>query len=133
MEQDKAHKATSPDKYNIVMPETTDRVLCLRIEKTISPEGYTENFLPRLQAMIDKHGGIRLLVHFKEHKGWEAEAALMDMAGTLEFGPKVIRFAMVNPPKKDMLRHNVNKSMVAGETRIFATEELADALQWVGA
>lgn len=132
MKQENSNKENNnTHKYNIVMPETDDRVLCLRIEKPISPEGYSENFAPRIRAMIKQHGGIRLLIHFKAYQGWEAEAALMDMAGTAEFGQKVIKFAMVNPPKKEMLRHNVNKPLITGETRTFTDDELAQALTWV--
>lgn len=132
MKQENSNKENSnTHKYNIVMPETDERVLCLRIEKPISPEGYSENFAPRIRAMIEKHGGIRLLIHFKAYQGWEAEAALMDMAGVAEFGQKVIKFAMVNPPKKELLRHNVNKPLITGEARTFTDDELAQALAWV--
>jgi hypothetical protein len=132
MAQDNTNKENNNiNKYNIVMPETDDRVLCLRVEKPISPEGYSENFAPRIRAMIEKHGGIRLLVYFCAYKGWEAEAALMNMGGLVEFGPKVIKFAMVNPPKKELVRHNVNKPLMAGETRTFEESELAEALAWV--
>ena len=121
------------NKYNIVMPETNDRVLCLQVEKPISPEGYSENFVPRIRAMLEKHGGIRLLVYYKEHKGWEAQAALMEMGGVAEFGSRVVKFALVNPPKRDMLRYNVQKPLISGETRVFEEDALADALEWVKA
>ena len=134
MTQDKTNKENNNiQKYNIVMPETDDRVLCLRVEKPISPEGYAENFAPRIRAMIEKHKGIRLLVHYKAYQGWEAEAALMEMGGVSEFGGKVIKFAMVNPPKREMLRYNVHKPLINGEIRVFKDDELDDAVRWVKA
>lgn len=134
MTQENSNKEKSnADKYNPIMPESDDRVLCIRVEKPISSEGYSENFTPRIRAMIEKHGGIRFLIHFKEYQGWEAEAALMDMAGLVEFGPKVIKFAMVNPPKTEMLRYNVKKPLLSGEARTFEERELAEAIAWVKA
>jgi hypothetical protein len=132
MSQDKTNTDNNHiQKYNIVMPETDDRVLCMRVEKPISAEGYSENFAPRVRAMIKKHGGIRLLVHYKTYKGWEAEAALMEMGGVAEFGSKVIKFALVNPPKREILRYNVHKPLINGEARVFEDSELDDAISWV--
>jgi len=134
MSQDKTNKENSNiEKYNIVMPETDDRVLCLCVEKPISPEGYSENFTPRIRTMIEKHGGIRLLVHYKAYQGWEAEAALMEMGGVADFGAKVIKFALVNPPKREMLRYNVHKPLISGEIRIFEDSALDEAIRWVKA
>jgi hypothetical protein len=119
------------DKYNIIMPETTDRVLCIRVEKPISGAGYAGNFAPRIHTMLKLYGGIRLLVYYKEYHGWEAEAALMDMGGLAEFGNKVVKFAMVNPPKRELVRLNVKKSLLSGENKVFDEKDLAEALRWV--
>ncbi len=55
----------------------------------------------------------------------------MDMGGLAEFGGKVIRYALVNPPKREILRLNVNKPILSGENKVFAEKDLAEALRWV--
>ena len=70
-------------------------------------------------------------MYYKEYHGWEAEAALMDMGGLAEFGGKVIKFAMVNPPKRELVRLNVKKSLLSGENMVFDEKDLDEALRWV--
>lgn len=119
------------EKYNIIMPESDDRTLCLRIEKLMSADGYHGNFIPRADAIIAAHGELRLLVHFKSYKGWDSEAARSSFGDTAIYGPKVIKFAMVNPPPTEMLRYKVQTPLFRGEIKIFSEEELAAALAWV--
>ncbi|MBU0800643.1 MAG: STAS/SEC14 domain-containing protein [Alphaproteobacteria bacterium] len=119
------------EKYNTIMPESDDRALCMEVDKPISRDGYLGNFVPRVEAMLKARGEIRLLVHFKEYHGWEAEAATMSMGGLMEYGSKFRKFALVNPPKKEILRSKVNDPLMSGETRYFETDELQDAIAWV--
>lgn len=119
------------EKYNILMPESDDAALCIQVDKPISKEGYEENFCPRMRDMIARHGGVRLLLYFTNYQGWEPEAALTNMGALTEFGPKVIKYAMVNPPNKEILRRKVNGLLISGETRVFEASELQDAIAWV--
>ncbi|QQG36281.1 MAG: STAS/SEC14 domain-containing protein [Micavibrio aeruginosavorus] len=119
------------EKFNIIMPETTDRVLCIMVDKPVSVEGYTQNFLPRVEEMAARHGEVRLLVYFKNYQGWEEEAALLDLNMTPKLGGYVRRFAMVNPPQKLLALLNLKKPLITGKTRSFNEAELDKALAWV--
>ncbi|MCM2343619.1 MAG: STAS/SEC14 domain-containing protein [Alphaproteobacteria bacterium] len=119
------------EKFNTIMPETTDRVLCIMVDKPVSTEGYKENFLPRIEKMIADHGEIRCLVYFKHYQGWEEEAAALDFTMTAKLGNKLKRFAVVNPPQKLLALHNLRKPLITGETRAFNETELKEALLWV--
>lgn len=119
------------DKYNIVMPQSTDRVLCMQVDKTISKEGYTENFLPKLQAMIDNYGEVRLLIYYREFKGWEQAAAREDMLSSAKFGQKVKKLAMVNPPETEIFRSKISESNLSGELKVFQENDLEKAIEWV--
>ena len=121
----------SNDKYNIVMPQSTDRVLCMQVDKTISEEGYKENFLPRLQSMIDKYGEARLLIYYREFKGWEQAAAKEDMLSSAKFGQKIKKLAMVNPPETEIFRSKLSESNLSGETKAFKEKDLEKAIEWV--
>jgi hypothetical protein len=118
-------------KINTVMAESDDRVLCVKIDRPISTEGYKINFLDRVDAMLAAHGEIRFLLYFEEYKGWDSEAAKMDMTMLAKYGGKVRKFALVNPPSKEIFRNKINQPLRTGETRYFTKDELADALVWV--
>ncbi len=118
-------------KYNIIMPETDDRAICMMVDKPISIEGYSKNFLPRIKAMVEKHGEIRALVYYKEYKGWEEQAALLDIATIADYGDKVLKIAMVNPPEKRILQFKIKQSMFTGTIKLFDENELQKAIEWV--
>ncbi len=121
------------EKFNTIMPETTDHVLCMQVDKPISQEGYRDNFLPRLKQMLENTGEIRLLVYFKTFKGWEEGATAFDMETTAKYGKHVKKLAFVNPPEKVMFKTKLQKSMFAGEISYFEETELDRALSWVKA
>ena len=75
------------EKYNVIMPESTDQALCVMIDRPIS-DGYSENFLPRVDKMIEIHGEIRVLIYFKVFQGWEEDAARHDMRAFAEYAKK---------------------------------------------
>ena len=113
------------------MPETDDRTLCIRIEKPITMEGYEQNFMPRIRAMVDRHDEIRLLLYFQAYKGWEREAALEDLGMVQQYGPKLVKMALVNPPEKEVFQMKTRKPLTGGEIRFFNESDLAEALAWV--
>ena len=119
------------EHFNEVMPETTDLVLCMRIVRPITADGYRHNLLDRLDQMIATHGEIRLLVHYDRYAGWEEDAARNNMATLPEYGPKIRRMALVNPPKSAIIDAKVKQPLLKGEVQIFSADALADALEWV--
>jgi len=119
------------EKFNTIMPETTDRVLCVQIDRLISEEGYKENFLPRLEKMIEKYGEIRLLVNYLNFEGWENDAAREDMFSSVAFGRKVKKMAFVNTPESEIFRRTMIEENISGETKLFSEEQLQDAIDWV--
>ena len=121
----------SEEKYNTIMDETDDRVLCVKIHKPISKEGYENNFLPRIRDMVEKTGEIRLLVFYEDYKGWEEEASALDMQTSVAYRDKLARFALVNPPEKEMFQKKIKSFFMSGEFRNFAAEDFGEALDWV--
>ncbi len=118
-------------KYNTIMPESEGCVLCIMIDKPISAEGYKENYLSRVQKIMEEYGDLRLLVYFKEYHGWEKEAAAMDLASSTETHARVSKNALVNPPPSLIALTQLRKDIRQGETRIFTEEQLQDALKWL--
>ncbi len=119
------------DKYQTIMPETDDRVLCVQVDKPISRIGYEENFLPRIERMLRQNDELRILIYYKDYQGWEKEAAQNDMEAVLVYGKKVRKLALVNPPDREVFRREFKKPLIAGELVFFKEEELSDAISWV--
>ncbi len=119
------------EKFNTIMPETTDRVLCVQVDRIISEIGYKENFLPRLGKMIEQYGEIRLLVNYLKFEGWENDAAKEDMFSSVFLGRKVNKLAFVNTPESEIFRRTMIEENISGETKFFSEEQLQNALEWV--
>ncbi len=119
------------NKFNTIMPETTDRELCIMVDRPMSAEGYRDNFMPRIQTMLEKHGELRILAYFKKYQGWEEEAAAMDFSSTQIIAPNLRKCARVNPPESMLVMNAIKKPITLGETRVFTEEELPQALAWI--
>jgi hypothetical protein len=124
---------SNPEKYNTIMPESTDRVLCVRVHKVISSEGYEKNFLPHIKTMLEKHNEIRLVIHYENFQGWEYDAAKEDMVAFVELGSKIIKCALVNPPESEVFRRALKKDGYKGEIKLFKNSDLEQAIEWAKA
>lgn len=119
------------EKYNTIMPQTTDRILCIQIDKPISKEGYEENFLPRVAKMREQFGEIRLLVYYKKFQGWEINAAALDMQTVTEYSNSKTKIALVNAPEKEIRKKEIKNQIMNAELKAFTEKELDAALEWV--
>jgi hypothetical protein len=119
------------EKFNRLMPESEGATLCFEISKPITREGYVENFLNPAKRIIETYGEIRLLTYFTSYRGWEEQAAEMDMIAYLEMGQFVTKMAFVNTPEKEVMARLIKKPMIKGEVKFFTTERLQDAILWV--
>lgn len=119
------------EKFNEVMPETTDRVICIKVDRPISVEGYEQNFLPLVHKMIEQHGELRILVYYDDFKGWEYEAAKNDMVTFATFGNVIKKIALVAPPESEVFRRSIKMENNKGEFQFYNKSEFNQALEWV--
>ncbi len=117
-------------KYNTIINDI-DHVLCIEIDKVITAEGYKENFLPKLNEMINKHGEARLLINYKNFQGWEKAAAQMDLETAANNVKTIKKMALINAPEKEAFQRNLKKEIMAGELALFNDSEYSKALEWV--
>ena len=118
------------DKYNTIMPQSTDRVICIEVDKPISEEGYANNFLPRIIEMIKKHGEIRMVIYYKKFQGWEKNAAVLDLKASAEYSSKLKKAALVNPPQKEEFKQSFKQQLIKGEVQTFGEDQLQEAIDW---
>ena len=119
------------DRFNEVMPETNDRVLCMRITKPISGDGYKYNFLPRLEAMVKAHNEIRILVVFEHFLGWEEDGALADLASSVFLAQHLKKFAAVNLPEQLVQYMGVRQNVLRDDFKIFNKDDFENTLNGV--
>ena len=126
---------TNATKFNVIMPETTDRVLCVQIDKVITSEGYAENFLPRIHKMLENHGKIRLLIYYKYFKGWEENAAAQDMEFSASLARNIEKMAMVNAPEREEIQKRMKQKMIPNsvDLKFFNEEDIDKAMTWIKA
>ena len=117
-------------QLNEIMPETDDRVICIRVDKPISGEGYKTLFLPLAHKMAADHGEIRMVVLFEKFQGWEEEAAMTDLASTMFLAHHLKKLAIVNLPDNMVQYIGMRQAALKTDLRIFDTHQFQDALNW---
>lgn len=121
------------EKINQPMAESDDRAFCWLIENPISEEGFRLGFTPGVEAIIQKRGELRLLVHFSRYQGWLEEAIPHDFEFMSKYYSCKGRTALVNAPEKMKLRIEAMKSLIGSEVRYYDEDGLDTALRWVKA
>lgn len=127
------HKHRSADKFNRIMPESDDTAICIEVFRPITKEGYQEMFFPILSKLYETKGAIRILVYYRDYKGWEQGATAEDMDAVTKLGKVVEKIAIVNPPEKEILRKTIQSPMFSGEIKFYPENELETALSWIKA
>lgn len=115
---------------DFIMPETTERTVCLFAQGTPQPE-YFIQASAACQSVLDSYGELRMLVLFKDFGKWSEETAQMDMGFSLDYGSKMTRLALVDPPPHIITLFKIKESLHQRQVRYYPENEFADALAWV--
>ena len=116
----------------VVLPETKDATLCLRMTGTVMAEDFTRNFGDRVEAMANKFNYYNLYVLYDENfEGWSRDAADLSFKNISQFSPKARRLASVNAPDSRMLMMKMLQPIMHAEIKYFDLEHKDEALDWV--
>jgi hypothetical protein len=119
-------------KTNTFVPEWSGGpTLGFIVDQPITAHGFDTNFMPRVQEVLDRHGEVRLIVHFKAYKGWEEDAAAKDMAATFAIGKYFTKIALVNASQSLIALFKLKQTVIPTDIRFFADDELQQAIEWV--
>lgn len=116
---------------NAFMPESNDRCMCVMASGVVTLEGYTTEYIPRVRKMVETYGEIRLLVYYKDFKGWKEDAALLALGDPQNTRQYIKKLAMVNAPESELARMALVGHYPSGSAKIFSESELQAALKWV--
>ena len=114
-----------------IMPESQENILGVKATGKLTSQEFQEVLVPRLQAIIQKHGRVRVLFSLDEDfQGWDMEALQQD-----GFGRQILkafqRIAVVGASWQVSLQMKLMALLISGEVRNFSRGSLPEAWTWI--
>ena len=115
----------------ITLPETDEYTLCLRFTGVVMRQDHYDGLVAPMRAMIEKHGGYNLVIHYApDFAGWAPDAADQSFQSINEMGRAAGRIAYVNPPERKLFQTKLTRTLLGADVRNFENDELAAAIAW---
>src|SRR5208337_1159153 len=109
-----------------IMPESQGKILGLRASGKLTDQDYQVILIPRLEALIKKHGKVRLLCFMdEEFAGVEAWAIWDDAKFFLPHKDDFEKMAIVGGPKWIELIMKIFAPLMKGEHKTFSAGQLS--------
>jgi len=116
------------DKLELI---AEDGVLEVRASGKLTKEFY-HDFVPAVEALIDKFGRIRILFFMHDFHGWTAGAMWEDMKFDLKHWKDIERLAIVGESKWERGMATFCKPFTKATVRYFEHAQLDEARKWLG-
>ena len=114
------------------MPESEGNILGIRATGRLTEADYQEVLIPSLEALIKKHGKIRLLAFLDERfAGHELGALWEDTKFFPRHQDDFEKVAIVGAPRWVEVMIKLLAPIMEGEARTFSGERLQEAWDWV--
>jgi hypothetical protein len=112
-----------------ILPESEGEFVAVRVSGKLHDADY-KAFVPKAEAVIEREGGIRLLMLFEDFEGWDAHAAWDDFKFGVKNGRKIKRFALVGSHKWQEWCAKLCR-VVMCESQFFDDSRADEAWKWV--
>jgi hypothetical protein len=117
--------------HEINLEETpVGKIVTLRFKKKLSKEDYDE-FIPRIESIIDNSAKIRLLVELHDLKGWTAGSLWEDTKFAARHFNDIELMAIVGDKRWEKGVTVFIKPFTKAKVRYFEMDEVEKARQWV--
>jgi len=113
-----------------LLPESEGRFLAIKASGKLTDRDYRE-FVPVLEAIIDRHGPVRALIDLTGFEGWTAHAAWDDFTFGLRHRPDFERIALVGDQRWEPLAARMANALLPGEVRHFAAGDRQIAWDYI--
>lgn len=113
-----------------VIPVNDERVFAFRATGKLTHADY-QAFLPQLEALIERHGRISVLLELDGFHGWEWQAMQDDFQFGIGHRDAFERIALVGDSTWQHAMALLAKPFVDGEVRYFERSESAAAWDWL--
>ena len=107
-----------------------ERVIAFELSGTLHDEDY-ETFVPLVDSAISEHGKARLLVHFLDFHGWDAQALWDDIKFATTHCNKIEKLALVGESAWEKWMAKICKPFTMAQVRYFSGEQMDAALKWL--
>ncbi len=113
-----------------VLPESEGRRIFVKASGKLTDADY-KALIPQLEAAIDRHGSLRLLVDMGEFKGIELQAAWDDFAFGIKHWNDFERMALVGDKRWEELLAKAFNRLTRGDIRYFDLVDANAARAWI--
>lgn len=115
----------------VVLPETDDLTICVQYRGIITKDNYRSTLTPLIEDRIAKKGAFRILVEYRDFRGWEIDAADDNMSDISHYGRYAEKFAYIDPPEHKILMMKFMDPVLGGKIRFFAGGQYGEAVRWI--
>lgn len=115
-----------------VQPESQGNILILKATEKLTDQDYRGVLIPRLEAIIRRHGKARVLLDVSEDfQGWEPSAMWDDARFGVAHRGDFEKMGVIGGPRWIEWGLRLAALFVSGETRCFSPGERGQALTWI--
>lgn len=107
-----------------------DNVAAFRLTGKLHDEDYKE-FVPEIEALIERHGKIRLLLQLEHFRGWNLHAAWDDVTFGIRHFRDLERIAVVGDPAWEKWMVKLSKPFSSAKIKFFPADEMIAAWDWL--
>ena len=110
----------------------SDNACGFKMSGKLHDEDY-QKFVPAIDAVIAKHGKVRLLAQFHEFQGWDLHALWDDAKFSTTHCTTIDRIALVGDKTWEKWMAKVCKPFTMAQIRYFEVAEVEAAKAWLAA
>lgn len=115
----------------VIMPESNETTLCVSLNGQVTATDFDHYYHQEIKKRVEKNGYFNMVVYYDpDFKGWDLDAAELNLKSIFELGGKPHKLAYVNPPKRKILLMKMAEPLLEGELRYFEDGQYEDAVQW---
>jgi hypothetical protein len=114
-----------------VLDQSSGKVIGLKLNGKLLHEDYRQ-FIPKLETLIEQHGGIRCLIEMTGFHGFELRALWDELKFDTTHASKIERCAVVGNRAWERWATNLTKPLFCrADLRYFDASELDKAWDWI--
>ena len=114
-----------------ILPESEGDLVCLKVSGKLTDADY-KDMIPKLEAVIDAHGSIRLFADLSEFDGWEWIAAWDDFAFGIKHWNHITRMALMGTKRWEELSAKIADKIMPADVKFFGVDQRDEAIEWAG-
>ncbi len=115
----------------LTIDDSTPGYLAIELSGKLTADDY-EEFVPRVDAIVQENGSIRILMKMHDFHGWEMAAAWEDTQFGMRHFHDIERLAMIGEKAWQHGMAVFCKPFTKAEVRYFDSSEAAEAESWIG-